>query len=132
MGFRDDLSSFGVRMERKSKDVFVATTVEVRRSVVEGSEITNAPGQPIDTGALRASFIDDFEGSGRWRITTNQSYARHIEDNGGDVGDSSGDVIRGGSAPNPKGPSTVGGHHSVKKTRAAWQRIVNHVNGGIR
>ena len=128
MSFESELRAFVTKTERISKDIFVATTVEVRRSIVEGSELTSAPGQPVDTGSLRASWTDDFTSSTTWQIGTRQSYAKLIEENGdadADVGDSSGDVKLGVGRPSIK--STVGGHHSVKLTRAGWQRIVSHV-----
>ena len=71
MSFSGDLDAFARKADRRAKDIFVASTVEVRRSVVEGSRITGAPGQPVDTGALRASWIDNFTSKTAWQIATN-------------------------------------------------------------
>ena len=111
MSFESDLRAFAQKTERRAKDVFVESTVQVRRSIVEGSELTTAPGQPVDTGHLKASFIDNFTSPDTWQITTNTEYAPGIEDGVGIT-------IR----------SPVGGSHSVKLTVAGWPRIVEHVN----
>lgn len=115
MSFATDLKAFADKVERRGRDVFVASTVEVRRSLVEGSELTGAPGQPVDTGALKASFVDEFIGAEGWQISTNLDYAPGIEDA---IGPSGRITIR----------SPVGGSHSSKQTRAGWPRIIEHVN----
>ena len=135
MSFSDDLKGFSVKLDQRGKDVFVASTVEVQRSLVEGSEITSAPGQPVDTGFLKGSFIPDFISPTEWQITTNASYAPVIEDNLRASFDERGEdrppdlTPQGGSRPSIK--STVGGNHSVKLTRAGWPRIIEHVNREI-
>ncbi len=135
MTFSNDLRVFAEKLERRGKDVFVGSTVEVQRSVVEGSELTTAPGQPVDTGFLKGSFIPEFISPTEWQITTNTSYAPAIEDNLQSSFDERGkdrppDLRpKGGSRPSIK--STVGGNHSVKKTRAGWQRILDHVNEAV-
>ena len=117
MSFERDLESFTSKVERLTKDAFVDATVEVRRSIVEGSTLTGAPGQPVDTGALKASFVDNFTGPTSWQITTNMEYAPPIEDGVGRFGPI---TLR----------SSVGGFHSVALTVAGWQRIVDHVSRG--
>ena len=97
----------------------MATSLATLRMKVEGSSITGAPGQPVDTGALRASFVDDFVSPTSWRIQTNIEYAPAIEDGIGAHGPI---TLR----------SKVGGHHSVKKTVAGWERIVDHVTRNVR
>ena len=114
-GFIADINKFVKKTERRAKDVFVGSTVEVRRSIVEGSELTGAPGQPVDTGTLKASWVDNFISPTEWQIETNIEYAPGIEDGVGIT-------IR----------SPVGGSHSVALTTAGWQRIVDHVNKRVR
>lgn len=125
MSYSDDIKRFTDKAERRARNVFIASTVEVRRSIVEGSTLTGAPGQPVGQyndgrvgGTLKASFIDNFLSTKSWRIQTKIKYAPGIED-----------------AVGPRGPitlrSTVGGFHSVKKTVAGWDRIVTFVNRSV-
>lgn len=94
----------------RSREVFVNVANHVHRSVQTGSETTGAPGQPVDTGALRNSWQLTFE-STEALISTGLVYAPPIEDGVG-----------------PHGPLTlrseVGGFHSVALTRAGFDRIV--------
>jgi hypothetical protein len=96
----------------------VRSTEEVQRSVVLGSAITGAPGQPVDTGNLKASWIGEFESATAWALTTKTEYAPFIE-----------------NGENAYGPFTlrseVGGFHSVKLTRAGWGRIVDAANTAV-
>ena len=110
MSFASDLRRFSAKYDRKADEFFTGATDEVARSVVEGSTITAAPGQPVQTGNLKNSWIPRRLGARRWQITTNVVYAPVIED-------LIGIQIR----------SSVGGGHSVKMTRAGWQLIVDHV-----
>ena len=125
MSYSDDIKRFTDKAERRARNVFIASTVEVRRSIVEGSTLTGAPGQPVGQytdgrvgGTLKASFIDNRLSLTSWRIQTKIEYAPGIED-----------------AVGPRGPirlrSTVGGFHSVKKTVAGWDRIVTFVNRSV-
>lgn len=84
---------------------------EVNKSVVFGSELTGAPGQPVDTGFLRSSWIAEVVAPGVRQISTNVVYAPFIEDGGNDL---AAFTLR----------SEVGGFHSVKLTEAAWPDIV--------
>lgn len=109
MSFQDDLRRFSSKLETKTQDVFVGVVEEATRSIVEGSELTGAPGQPVDTGNLRASWHTSFEGPTQALIATNVEYAPIIEDN-----------IRGARFKNH-------GPHSVKLTIAGMSRIVESV-----
>lgn len=114
MSFTTDLQAFARKVEKRNRDIFVGVSTAVHDSVVEGSPLTGAPGQPVDTGNLRASWILRF--LARWlsRTSTNVEYAPPIEEGIG-----------------PHGPMTlrsaVGGFHSVKLTRAGFQNIVDNV-----
>lgn len=123
LDFDKQVRAFGELSRRRALDVVVIAGLEVTRSVVEGSELTGAPGQPVDRGDLRKSWIfaprpDGFE------LTTNFDYAPFIEAGGNS---------RGPFAPPPTGTRTrngrlvssqVGGFHSVKLTASGWSRIL--------
>lgn len=114
MTFSQELRTFAAKVEQRQKLVFVESTNEVHQSVVTGSEITAAPGQPVDTGNLRASWQQRFVSEWVGETSTNVEYAPAIEEGRGDHGPL---TLR----------SQVGGFHSVALTRAGWQRIVNVV-----
>ena len=112
MSFESDIERFARKVEQRQRDIFIHATNEVQRSIVDGSELTGAPGQPVDTGDLRASWQPRFTGPWTWRTATDLIYARPIEEGIG-----------------PHGPirlrSRVGGFHSVKLTRNGWPNIVD-------
>jgi hypothetical protein len=111
--FGDQLKTFTVRTtKRLTEDVFPHVVLEAKRSIVFGSEITGAPGQPVDTGALRNSWQHEFEGPLLAHVTTNLEYAEPIEEG---IGPHGALTLR----------SEVGGFHSVKQTIAAFPRIVD-------
>jgi hypothetical protein len=107
--FGDDLTKFSVKTGRLEQDVFVGCTEEVHRSIVEGSEITGAPGQPVDTANLRNSWTPQFLDANTWQDTTHVEYAEYVEDN-----------VRGVTFKNH-------GPHSVKLTRVGFPKIVEVV-----
>lgn len=121
MSAADDMRREIMKIEAMTQDVFVGVVAEATRSIVEGSEITAAPGQPVDTGYLKASWQTTFDSPTQATIGTNTEYAEPIEDGVG-----------------PHGPltlrSAVGGFHSVKLTIAGMERIrdavVKRVTGG--
>ncbi len=107
-GFRDGIAGFSARVETTSKRVFAGVCAEVQRSVVDGSEITNAPGQPVDTGRLKASWIGEFVSDHEFQLTSDVPYAEAIETN-----------ARGAQLR-----SSVGGFHSLALTEAGFPAIV--------
>lgn len=109
MSFDRDLAAFVAKTEAKRRAVFVNTVSAVKDSVVNGSPITGAPGQPVDTGTLKNSWVAEFDTSESATISTNVEYAPVIEDN-----------LRGATLR-----SQVGGFHSVKLTVAGFQRLVD-------
>lgn len=114
MAFKDDIAAFGKSLEVKGQKLLVGTAELIHTSIKDGHPLTGAPGQPVDTGTLLNSWVLGFPATNLAEITTNLVYAPPIEDGVG-----------------PFGPLTlrspVGGFHSVKLTRAAWPRIVEHV-----
>lgn len=120
--FGSALQGFSVKIQRMERDVFVGVTEEVQRSVVEGSEITASPGQPVDTGALRASWTPQFVSQEEWQTTTHLNYATSVEDGVSYAHGGSPLVIR----------SEVGGSFSVRATRVGFSRIVEFVAARLR
>lgn len=111
MSFESDLRMFTQKVATRSSELFAGTVTAVRDSVVEGSPITGAPGQPVDTGNLKASWQTTFPEMWIGQVATNTEYAPPIEEGVG-----------------PWGPMTlrsqVGGFHSVKLTIAGFDRLV--------
>ncbi len=112
--FSQQLNGFGVKVERMERDVFHGITEEVHRSIVFGSEITAAPGSPVDIGTLRDSWTPMFVDENTWQDTTHLDYAPVIEDN-----------VNGVTFRNH-------GPHSVKMTKSAFGRIVDVVTARIK
>lgn len=111
MGFASDMTRVALRVEAATQEQFVNIVNAAMDSIVNGSPVTGAPGQPVDTGNLKASWQEDFESPTAATISTNVVYARPIEDGVG-----------------PHGPltlrSAVGGFHSVGLTIAGFGAIV--------
>lgn len=109
----DDVEKFAAKVEARTMATFVNTAVLVQESVVDGSPVTGAPGQPVDTGALRASWQLTFPGATVAEVATAVEYAPAIE-----------------AGIGPHGPMTlrsaVGGFHSVALTRSSFDRVVEH------
>ena len=121
--FDSQLARFSAKLDRRVKDVFVRSTEEVQQSVVEGSAVTGAPGQPVDTGNLKTSWIGAHQEPMVWRLATNVAYAPIVEE-GGMVGGAGRSGAMWGGRYTLR--SEVGGFHSLALTRAGWQRIVTH------
>lgn len=126
MTFGDDLLRFSARIGLIGPTVFNRAADKAFESIVDGSTITAAPGQPVDTGHLKASWQNVFTSPTERELMTNTVYAPIIEDGmislkgrAGDAGASS-----GGSKQRLTFRSAVGGPHSVKLTRAAWPLLV--------
>lgn len=126
MGFRDDVHAFAIEVEAADKAIFVETAVLAHESIVNGSPLTGSPGQPVDTGALKASWHLEL-GEDEASITTPIAYAPIIEDGLRSAYDPSGDApprprTKGGVRTHIK--STVGGHQSVALTVAGIDRLI--------
>lgn len=113
MSFGEDLRLFREKVEGRLQEVFVGSVAAVHGSITDGSEITAAPGQPVDTGNLLASWQQTFPEDLVGEVSTAVAYAESIED---------GFSYRWGVPMTLR--SEVGGFHSVKTTRASWDRIV--------
>lgn len=97
--------------------VFTGIVEEATRSVVDGSEITGSEGQPVQTGALKASWQTVYESPSSAIIGTNVVYAPSIEDGVS--------YAHGGRPLTLR--SEVGGFFSVRKTVAGIGAIKDAV-----
>ena len=117
MSFRDDLARFVVAVRPRPQAVLVGVATKLQQSIKgTGSPdpISGAPGQPVDTGFLRDSWVLEVR-PGEAEISTNVAYAPGIEDG----------ISASGTPIAFK--SKVGGAHSVKMSVAAgnaFQRAV--------
>jgi hypothetical protein len=114
MGFADDINAFTAKVQARTQDVFVRAAEIARDSIVDGSPITGAPGQPVDEGTLKQSWTLEFESPTSALIASGgpaEAYNWQIEEG-----------EREGRALMLR--SKVGGFHSVKATVAGMNRIV--------
>ena len=107
--FADALRVFFGKTERLTVAAFANVVSATQDSIVNGSAVTGAAGQPVDTGHLKDSWTPNFESPFVATITTNVEYAPIIEYN-----------VRGATLR-----SAVGGWHSVAMTVAGFQRLVD-------
>jgi hypothetical protein len=110
MSFAADVKRFVFRTQRLTRDVYVGTATRVHASIKgdasgQPDPVTGAPGQPVDTGNLKSSWILAI-GPDQSVISTNVVYAPGIEDG---IAASGGRIVF---------KSKVGGKHSVKLTIA--------------
>lgn len=105
--FERDLERFTAKLEGMTAELLPNVASALQASIVSGSPLTGAPGQPVDTGNLRASWNVSFPSADTAQISTNVEYAPYVEDN-----------VRGVTF-------RVGGPHGVKLTLANAQAIVN-------
>ncbi len=118
--FKSGMERAAVRIRSKAEIVHEANSAKTFTSIVFGSNLTGAPGQPIgpdtDTregGALRESWKNAPVGPLQNRITTDSPYAKSNEDG----------IARPGGGPYVL-RSKVGGRHSVALTIAGFPHIV--------
>lgn len=120
--FAEQVRQFGLRVHARTQDAFVAIAQATKDSIVQGSPVTGAPGQPVDTGALKASWILAFPNPMEATITTGLVYAPFIEDGIAPL-QGKGNVT-GTTQRRLTLRSAVGGFHSVKQTVANFDRLV--------
>lgn len=121
MGFADDLRIFAAKVQARNQAVFVNTCAAAKDSIQNGSPVTGAPGQPVDTSNLKASWQLTFDSPSSALISTNVVYAPFIEEGVAPV--RSGNVT-GTTKQRLTLRSPVGGFHSVALTVAGLSRIV--------
>lgn len=115
MSFESEIAAWVVKVKQRERALFVGVATAVKDSIVNGSAVTGAPGQPVVSGTLKNSWQLEFESPSVAVISTNVVYARSIEEN-----------LRNAKIPRgkPKG-STVGGPHSLKLTRVGAGRLID-------
>jgi len=109
--FAKDFHAELLEMSKLAKDRF-RTTIDIMeeetlRSIKEGSGITGAPGQPVKTGRLRASWKSVRKNQWAFDVSSDAPYAEIIEYN------TRGATLR----------SRVGGFHSVAITTLNYRLI---------
>lgn len=119
MSFASDVAKFQRKVEQRGRDLHNGVCDLAFSSIVEGSPVTGAPGQPVDTGYLKGSWQNIIEGPLTRQIVTKAAYAQNIEDG----------TSRFGRPLTLR--SQVGGWYSVRLTRAAWTRVVEFVTAQV-
>lgn len=109
--FSTDVRQFILLVRARQKAVFVDAAGMAHDSIQNGSPITGAPGQPVQSSELLDSWQLRFDSDVAATIDTNKIYAPGIEDGVGKYGPL---TLR----------SRVGGFHSVKLTVAAWPQLI--------
>lgn len=110
MTFTEQMQKFIRKAQSRERTVYQRSVEHAFRSVRYGSAVTGAPGQPVDTGELLASWELRSKGRREAIMVSDLPYADIIEEN------RRGATLR----------SKVGGFHSVRLTRLAWRRIVRY------
>ena len=113
MSWESDLERFTVKLDENLTALVPNVAEAMRESIVSGSPTTGAPGSPVDTGALRASWHTEIVSPEVARIVTNIEYAPYVEDG----------ISRSGKPMNFR----VGGPHSVALTLAGGPKLVAQV-----
>lgn len=117
--FADGLNNFKGKFVTNSDALYLGVGDECLRSIQEGSEITGAPGQQVDSGALKGSWQRWFPSPTEQTIATDSPYAQQEEDG----------IAYSGKPITQH--STVGGPHSTKLTVAGFKRIVEVVTARV-
>lgn len=113
MGFADEVRAWTEKAKGREQQLFDGVVDAAFASIVEGSPVTGAPGQPVAEGGnakLKLSWEKEIIGT-EAVIATPVDYAPDVEDG-----------LRNGKPMNLESP--VGGFHSVKLTVAGFERIV--------
>jgi phage gpG-like protein len=148
MAYADDVRRFQIKVTHRVPEVMIGVAQGAFDSIVEGSPLTGAPGQPVDTGFLKNSWQLAFEPDMSAAIIgTNVAYAPAIEYGTRTAFDPKGIVNKYGVEGGRIGPalprelggarkhikSTVGGPRSVQITVANADNIqadvLRQVNG---
>lgn len=123
MSFANDVRLWTEKTKQSVRQVVAESAQEAHRSITAGSELTGAPGQPIDTGKLYDSWKVKQLSEVQYLISTRLFYASIIEE-----GVRRGyKTKRGRTVPAQRLTFRIGGPHSVALTRAGWPRIVDVV-----
>jgi hypothetical protein len=119
--FTDRIRRFTASVATDLPVLFVAIATHAHRSAQEGSPVTGARGQPVQSGNLRLSIQLEFPTPTSARISTNVIYARDIEDG---VRLARSGQVTGSTSQRLVLRSPVGGFHSFRLTRMHLPEIV--------
>lgn len=115
MSFASDVETFRAHMSQRAIDLHARVADLAFTSIVDGSPLTGAPGQPesqsAHRGRLKASWTREDQTPLVTVISSDEVYAPYVEDGSHDGKEL---VLH----------SPTGGFHSVALTRAGWGRIV--------
>jgi hypothetical protein len=119
MSFASDVAQWTAKVKARDQAVFAGFADACKTSIVDGSPVTGAPGQPEASGDLKDSWTLEYPSPTLAVISTPLIYAPLIEDGMGPHGPLKGPV--GGQ----------GGYHSLKLTIAGAQRLLEQVLQGL-
>jgi len=114
MTFNTDIARFVTKVIARSQAIHLGTADALHESIRFGSSVTGSPGQPEQDSDLLNSWQLTHTEPLLSNTTTPSAYARIIEEG-----------RRKGKTLTLR--SEVGGFHSVKLTRAGFQKLVNAV-----
>ena len=112
MSIKPPISDVVAMIAQRQKRLVVRVAEKMHESIVFGSPVTTAPGQPVDTGDLKRSWQLTFPDTMHARSSSGLEYAPTIEQGVGPHGKI---TLR----------SAVGGFHSRDLTRTGFQRLVD-------
>lgn len=116
--FERRMAAFVEKVDRDCRAVLAGTVDRVHESVVDGSPLTGAPGQPVADGDLRDSWKKEVAGV-EGRVFSRHPAAVVIET-----------AVRAGRAITIQSP--IGGSHSVALTVAGAGRLVEEAAQEVR
>jgi hypothetical protein len=114
MSFSDEMAALAEDINRENNTLLDRVSDTMLESIVNGSELTGAPGQPIaegdvpNAGKLWGSWRKTAPSDTTRELSTDVDYAIEVEDNPRNL------------------QFSRGGAHSVKLTLAGFDRIVEH------
>ena len=112
MSTHPPISDVVAMIRQRQRRLVVRVAENMHTSIVWGSPVTAAPGQPVDTGDLKRSWQLTFPDTMHARSSSGLEYAPSIEEGVGPHGKL---MLR----------SSVGGFHSRALTRTGFQRLVD-------
>src|SRR4051812_21682974 len=114
--FQRQMSNFVGKAQRNVTAVYRGAAKGALNSIKYGSPITGAPGQPVEKGDLRESWVMEQRTESSAFIYTDSPYAQSNEDG----------IARPGGGPYEL-RSAEGGRWSVRKTRLGFRALVRYV-----
>jgi hypothetical protein len=120
MSWGTEVADWGDENERDAIDIFTVACEEAERSIIFGSELTGAKGQPFRTiGGLRDSFVAERPSAFEFELSSDKHYGPYIEEGGNSRGRFNPERQDGKNGRR----SAVGGYHNIALTEAAMDRI---------